>query len=200
MTAPHPRPGRMPIHARRRRAAVALVLAAAATTACSSSAHPATTTVTVTVTAGPSQQPSAPVESPSDSLTGSLPPALDPCSLLDHGLAEQVAAVPLGKGTVAGNAPDLMCQYVSDPNGPTGQVEVFVGSGPKKQLEIDRDVLGHDFTTIAGVADECLLEPGYVFVRKGEQWVSVNVVALTPSEEHVQKGLVTMAKAIAAKL
>lgn len=66
----------------------------------------------------------------------------------------------------------------SDPNGPTAQVEIYIGPGAKKQLDIDRQ-LEHEFTEVAGLGDEAWQEPGMIFARTGQDWVSIRVVTLS---------------------
>ena len=126
--------------------------------------------------------------------------APDPCTLIAKADAEKIVAVALSDGTKSGSGDDVMCQYGSDPNGPTAQVEVFVGAGAKKQLDIDRDTLQHPFTTLSGIGDEAYLEAGDVFVRKGTTWVSVDIVALDPPAQQIQDGLTSLATSLATKL
>jgi len=104
--------------------------------------------------------------------------APDPCALVSEADAQAVVQTPLQPALKAGQPPDVMCQYTSSPTGPTAQVEIFVGDGAKKGLDIDRDELKHDFTTLTGIGDEAYLEADNVFLRKGSVWVQVNVVDL----------------------
>jgi hypothetical protein len=92
-----------------------------------------------------------------------------------------------------------MCQYTADPNGPTGQVEVFLGDGAKKSFDIDKDVLDHDFTSVPGIADEAQQEDGNIFLRKGTTWVQIRLVLLNDPAENVEP-LQTAAKIVASRL
>ena len=124
----------------------------------------------------------------------------DPCSLVSRAQAEKVVGIPLQPAVKAGTADDMLCQYTSNPSGPTAQVEVFVGAGAKKNLDIDKDTLKHDFKTLTGVGDEAYLEADNVFLRKGTVWVGINVVALDTPATQVQSGLTALASTIAGEL
>lgn len=114
----------------------------------------------------------------------------DACDLLTHDEANTLAGRTLQDPVPAGlvNGANVMCQYTSDPNEPgVAQVEVYVGDGSEKALEIDRDVLGHTFTSVPGIADEVLQEDGSIFIRKGTTWASINLVLLNDPAENVQR-------------
>jgi hypothetical protein len=128
----------------------------------------------------------------------SAPP--DPCKLVSLSDAETLAQTPLQPAVESGQPPDQLCQYTGPTTGPTAQVEIFVGAGAEKSLEIDRDSLHHDFTTLPGIGDEAYLENSDVFLRKGDVWAQVNVVLLDLSTDQVQNGLQTMARKIASEL
>jgi hypothetical protein len=132
--------------------------------------------------------------------TGASPQTPDPCALVVQAEAEAIVGVKLNAPVKAGGPDDRLCQYTSDPNGPTAQVEVFAGPGAKKSLDIDKDTLQHDFTKLAGVGDEAWLEADNVYVRKGSTWASVNVVALDADPAKVQQALSTIAQTIAGRL
>jgi hypothetical protein len=106
----------------------------------------------------------------------------------------------VGEGTRAGSGEDLLCQYDADPNGPTAQVQVFVGAGAKTFLDLDKDTLKHDFSTLTGIGDEAYLEPGTVFVRKGTLWVAVEAVVLDTPADQVQAALTSLAGVIAGEI
>ena len=129
------------------------------------------------------------------------PPAVpDPCSIVSQTQASAIVGVSLLAPTSVGGADDRMCQYTSDPAGPTAQVEVFTGPGAKKMLDIDKDTLQHTFTTLTGVGDEAYLEDSNLFVRKGTTWAAVNVVVLDADPATVQAALTSIAPVIAAEL
>jgi hypothetical protein len=186
---------------------VAMVGVAVAVTACSASTKTVTATVTVTVTAtttasAPASAPSSagPAASAAGSEVASLPPVIDPCKLLTQAEASTLAGVKLNAAVEAGAAgTQTLCQYTSDPNGPTGQVEIIVGDGAKKELDIDRDTLGHTFTSVPGIGDEADQEDGNIFIRKGDNWVDINLVRLNDPAQNVQP-MQAAAKIVASRL
>jgi len=135
----------------------------------------------------PSQ--SAGSASSSPAVASSTPAALpNACSLLNQTEAEALAGTKLNPPTAAGAAggdQKTLCQFTGDPNGPTAQVEVFVGDGAKKQLDIDRDTLKHAFTSVPGIGDQCLQEDGNIFVEKNGLWASINLVLLNDPQQNV---------------
>ncbi len=157
---------------------------------CSSSAHTA---------AAPSISSSGEVTTAAASTTQPQK-VLSSCAILTQAQAATLAATAVAAGVESGQPGESMCQYISDPNGPTAQISVFVGPGAKKQLDIDKGTLKHDFTTLAGVGDEAYLEPGDMFIRKGTQWVSVDVVAIDEADTQVAAGLKAIAPVIVSKL
>ncbi|MCP2329269.1 hypothetical protein HDA40_007776 [Hamadaea flava] len=121
-------------------------------------------------------------------------PAADPCKLLPKADAEKLARTPLDEPV----ASEGSCTYTGPVTGPTAQVEVYVGDGAKKMLDIDRD-LQHSFTPVTGAGDEGFLEDGAVFFRKGETWVAIRLVLLNdPAANRVP--LETAARAAAGRL
>jgi len=185
---------------------VALVGVAVAVSACGGSTKTVTATVTVTttVTATAGAPASAPAVSAPASAAGSevasLPPVIDPCKLLTQAEATTLAGVKLNAAVEAGAAgTQTLCQYTSDPSGPTAQVEIITGDGAKKELDIDRDTLKHQFTSVPGIGDEADQEDGNIFIRKGDNWVDINLVKLNDPAQNVQP-MQTAAKIIASRL
>ncbi len=126
---------------------------------------------------------------------------VDPCVLVSQSQAQTLIGMALLAGTKSGNSTSgFLCQYNADPNGPVGSVQISVGAGVKKALDIDKENLHHDFTRLTGVGDEAWLENGSVFVRKGAQWVQVYVVSLDTPPEQIQAGLQSLAATIAKSL
>jgi hypothetical protein len=160
--------------------------------ACGGGGHSTAAGVTSTSAAPVTTAAAAPTTAPAP------PPPPDPCHLVSQSQAEALAQTPLQAAVEAGAPPDVMCQYDGPTTGPTAQVEIFVGDGAKKTLDIDRDELHHDFTTLTGIGDEAYLEDNDVFLRKGDIWVEVNVVLLDVPPDQIQSGLQTMAKQIAS--
>jgi hypothetical protein len=101
--------------------------------------------------------------------TTTAPAVLDSCALVTKAQAEAVIGTKLQTGTQVSN---------SDPNGPTAQVEVFVGAGAKKFYDDDNNVLKHTFTDVPGVGDESHEEDFSIFFRKGSTWVALRLTSL----------------------
>ncbi len=157
--------------------------------ACGGSSKPAATGAPTSTAAAAS----------STSSTAAPASAPDPCTLMTQAEATALAETPVGAAVKSGTADDMLCQYNSPPTGPTAQVEVFVGAGVKKSLDIDRG-LQHTFTTLSGIGDEAYIEDSNVFVRKGDLWAQVNTVILDADSTKVQAGLVSAARTIATRL
>ena len=124
-------------------ATIAVAVFALAACSKSTNATPAATvTVTTTVTASPAPVAASVVAAASSggSAPASLAAAPDPCALLTKSEADTLAGTKLQAATDAGSGGvKTLCQYTGDPSGPTAQVEVIVGDGAKKALDIDRD-------------------------------------------------------------
>jgi hypothetical protein len=160
-----------------------------------------TTTATPGTTVPASSAPVTTVEATTTTTTTTpATAAVDPCTLVTKAEAAKIVGVALNDPIKAGNPDDQLCQYTSPPTGPTAQVEAFSGAGAKKQLDIDKDTLKHDFTKLAGIGDEAWLESSNVFVRNGTNWASINVVALDADPKAVQAALKAQAAVIAGRL
>ncbi len=122
------------------------------------------------------------------------PEPLKPCDLLSKQEVESVAGTPVDPPVESPEA----CMWTAPVTGPTAQVEVFVGAGAKKILDVDRD-LGHTFTKVKGAGDEAYLEEGAVFFSKAGQWVAIRVVRLDDPAVY-RKALVALARSVAGKL
>jgi hypothetical protein len=109
----------------------------------------------------------------------------DACALLTVDEAKELTRTELGPGSGAGveNGAATLCQFVAPPTGPVAQVEVFVGDGAEKILDIDRR-LEHVITPLPGTGDEAYEEDGQVFLRKGTVWASVRLVRLNDPAEN----------------
>ncbi|MEU8257181.1 hypothetical protein AB0C06_23275 [Micromonospora inaquosa] len=124
--------------------------------------------------------------------------AVDACTLLTRQEAEKLAGTRLEEPTEK-PAPDRSsCTYTGPLTGPTAQVEVYVGDGAKKFLDIDRE-LGHTLTPISGVGDESYAEDGTVFVNKGGLWACVRLVR-TEDPAVYRKALESAAGTVAGRL
>lgn len=172
-------------------AACGLCVAAMGCTAKTEGTRATTTTEAVEVTA-----PSA-TDAPT-TMAPSGPP--DPCKVATLEQISALVHLQMPEPTPVGQGDNLMCQWVSPPTGPTAQVEIFTGEGAHKSFQIDHDTLGHDFTQLEGIGDEAWLEDDNVFLRKGDMWAQVNVVALDVDEADIRSGLTDLARTIAANL
>ena len=131
-------------------------------------------------TSAPSGAPSASVlQSTTDSPTP--PPAasptmaaLDPCSLITKQEADQLTGVSVQDPQPAGRPP-MRCVWPTPLTGPVGQVEVDVGDGAKKFMDIETTI-GHQLDSVAGLADEAVIEDSTIFFRSGPTWVAIHVV------------------------
>jgi hypothetical protein len=177
MTAARPRLG---IPARLLVALVCVVVAG-----CSGSAA-VTARPTPSPTAAPTDasSPAADVTAdPSADATLVLP---DPCKLLTQDEANTLAGEKLGDPLPEG-VPPTNCVWPTPLTGPVAQVEVGVGDGAKKFLDIDKDVLGHDFAQVPNLGDEAWVEDDTVFVRTGALWFSLHLVGFAGTSEYRPK-------------
>lgn len=153
----------------------------------------------------PSDSASSAASAPASAASSSAPAApkkLDACALLTKAEAEALAGTPLNPAIPAGAAGSgdvTLCQFTGPTTGPTAQVEVFVGDGAKKQLDIDKDNLMHAFTTVPGIGDQCLEEDDNIFVEVNGTWASINLVLLNDASQNVVP-LQTAIKLVASRL
>ena len=103
---------------------------------CDGGSQPASTAAS---TAAPTPTPATTAAAAATMAAPAAPP--DSRQLVSLAVAGPIVSVPLQPGTKAGSPPDVLCQCTSSPTGPTAQVEIFVGDGAKKSLDIDRDEL-----------------------------------------------------------
>jgi hypothetical protein len=198
-------------------ALLALCVVAAGCNASTPAGVTATATVTVTRTtvapttvfqapeSDPTGEPSAdtgPSETgPADSAQDSTIPGLesegaqvDPCALVTLADAQRLAATKLDPAQKI----QQTCTYSGPVSGPTAQVQVFVGPGSKKQLDIER-TLGHPLRKLGQVRDEAWAGESAVYVRKGQLWVSVELVLLNEPAENAPR-LDQLATVVAGRL
>jgi hypothetical protein len=123
-------------------------------------------------------------------------PAGEPeaCKLVTQQEAENLAGIKLDPA----NQVEASCTFTAPTSGPVGQVEVFVGDGAKKFLDIDRE-LAHEFTPIQGAGDEAYYEEDTVFLRKGSLWITVRLTRLNDPAENRPK-LEAMARTVAGRV
>ncbi|MFJ4847209.1 MULTISPECIES: hypothetical protein [unclassified Streptomyces] len=144
-------------------------------------------------TAQPDGQSSAPASSSATSSAGSA--ADDPCALVNQTEADQLAGMSLDPGRAIGDT----CTYTAPPSGPTGQVEVFVGESGKNYYDAEHQIHGDRLKPLKDVGDEAYLEDGSVFLRVGEQWVSIRLVR-TEDSQHEDQPLTELARTVATRL
>lgn len=150
--------------------------------------------VPASISATPSSTPTSAPPVAASSATTALP---DACSLLTPTEAQALASTPLNPQVESTDK--TLCQYVGPTTGPEAQVELIVGPGALKGLQIDRDALKHTFTPVPGIADEADEESDNIFIRKGTLWVQINLVLLNdPTQNRV--ALETAAKAVAGRM
>ena len=109
---------------------------------------------------------------------------IDACALVSLDDAQALAGTALNPG-VAGNPTSPSCTYTGPTTGPTAQVEVYVGDGAKKTLDIDRS-LGHTLTPITGLGDEAYAEDNNIFIRHAKVWVAIRLVRLNNAADNAQ--------------
>jgi hypothetical protein len=116
------------------------------------------------------------------------------CALVTKPEAEKLAGTPLDDAAPIRET----CTYTGPPTGPTAQVEVYVGDGAKKYLDIERD-LGHELRPLSGVGDEAYASIEAVFVLKGGVWATVRLVRLNDPAEN-RKPLENIARTVAGRM
>jgi hypothetical protein len=107
---------------------------------------------------------------------------VDPCQLVGKADAEKLVGTRLDPPVRGQHS----CTYTGPVTGPTAQVEVYVGLGAKKQLDIEH-TLGHELHALAGVGDEAWISDTGVYLRSGQLWVSVLVVLLEEPSQYAKR-------------
>ncbi|MFB6985189.1 DUF3558 family protein [Streptomyces sp. NPDC056304] len=147
--------------------------------------------------AGPSSsEPAAATRTPEESTEAPSPngAAVDSCTLVTKQEAEKLAGTALDAATPVRET----CTYTGPVTGPTAQVEIFVGDGAKKYLDIERD-LGHTLRPLAGIGDEAYAEDEAVFLRRSDRWVSIRLVRLNDPAEN-RTPLQELARKVATRI
>jgi len=111
---------------------------------------------------------------------------VDACAILPQADAEALIGTKLTDPLTASNSDEATCTYPGDPNGPTAQVEIYVGDGAKQQLDIDKDKLQHTFTQPTGIGDEAWQEDDMIWARTGTTWVSIRIVSLEDAAQYAE--------------
>jgi Protein of unknown function (DUF3558) len=110
--------------------------------------------------------------------TTPAPAKLDSCALVTQAQADALIGAKLLAPLHVSTTEVDSCTYPGDPNGPTAQVEVYIGAGAKTYYDDDNNVLHHTFTDVPGVGDESHEEDYALFFRKGPTWVALTVTSL----------------------
>jgi len=154
--------------------------------------------------ATPTKAPTADATAPTETAAATDAPLVtdaplpDPCKLLTQDEADTLAGVKLGAVLPEGS-PTTNCVWPAPTTGSVAQVEVGVGDGAKKFLDIDKDTLGHTFAPVSGLGDEAWQESDTIFVRTGNLWFSLHLVKLDASPND-QPNMVTLAKTILSRI
>ena len=122
----------------------------------------------------------------------------DPCTLVTQDEADKLAGVKLGAPMPQG-VPPTNCVWPTPTTGSVAQVEVGLGDGAKKFLDIDKDTLGHAFTQVSGIGDEAWQESDTIFVRTGTLWFSLHLVKLDSAPDD-QANTAALAKTIVGRI
>ncbi|MEV0155730.1 DUF3558 family protein [Micromonospora sp. NPDC050686] len=128
---------------------------------------------------------------PSEAAPAELP---DACALVSKAEAEKLAGTKLNDAVPVRDT----CTYTGPVTGPTAQVEVYVGDGVKKYLDIERE-LKHEIRPLPGLGEEAHLTGEAFFIRKGDLWVAVRLTRLTDPEEN-RRPLETLARTVAGRM
>jgi hypothetical protein len=162
------------------------VLLAAALSGCAGEDDP-----TAAPTMGPGSRSAAP---PTQPPTATTPAVVDACALVSKVEAEKLVGTPLDEAKPGHES----CMYTGPVTGPTAQVEVYVGDGAKKFLDIER-TLRHELHPLAGVGDEAHIEDGAVFVHRSGRWVAIRFVRLDDPAKYRTR-LEDLARAVAGRI
>ncbi|MEU2637672.1 hypothetical protein ABZ591_24280 [Micromonospora fulviviridis] len=136
--------------------------------------------------------PAEPEPEATEAAPSAAPP--DACALVSRADAERLAGTPVQEAVPVRES----CTYTAPVTGPTAQVEVYVGDGAKKYLDIERD-LGHEVRPLAGVGDEAHLTAEAFFIRKGAVWVAVRLMRLNDPQEN-REPLRSLARTVAGRM
>jgi hypothetical protein len=190
--------GRRSLAARVAAAAISLLLCLVAVSACAGGGAtfpPASVAVTAAATDAATTADDTGTPAAIDSPTPALP---DPCSLLTQDEANGLAGEALQTQMPEGD-PTTNCVWPAPLSGHVAQVEVGVGDGAKKFLDIDKDTLGHDFAQVPGLGDEAWVEDDTIFVRVGDLWFDVHLVGYAGTSEYRPR-LEALARTILGRL
>jgi len=132
-----------------------------------------------TTVAGATAPATTAAGSPAAGASGDLPEA---CKLVTQAEADALGGTKLNPANQVADS----CTFTGPTEGSVAQVEVFVGDGAKKFLDIDRE-LEHQFTPVTGAGDEAYYEENTAFARKGTVWVALRLTRLNDPVENQPK-------------
>ncbi|OLR94660.1 hypothetical protein [Actinokineospora bangkokensis] len=188
--------------------AVAVLAATAACNTPLSTAPTPSRTAPIPTPAGSAEETGSSAPEPSESSQSSEPePGSDEggsaegihgCDVLEKADAEKLAGIAVQDG-VEGPLTEPSCTYTSPPDGRTAQVELYLGGGAKKFLDIDRE-LDHEFVDVPGIGDEAVLEDNTLFFRVGSTWAALRLVRLDNEPADNAPGLKALGKKLAGRL
>src|SRR3954454_24102086 len=118
-------------------------------------------------------------DSAAASPSGDTPEA---CKLVTQSEADTLGGTKLNPASQVADS----CTFTGPTDRSVAQVEVFVGDGAKKFLDIDRE-LDHTFSPVNGAGDEAYYEENTAFARKGEVWVALRLTRLNDPAENQPK-------------
>jgi hypothetical protein len=120
--------------------------------------------------------------------------SVNACELLSQAEAEQLAGTTLGEAMPV----KATCTYPPPPSGKVAQVEVFIGPGAEKILDINRQ-LGHEMWELPGIGDEAYAEDDVAYLQKSGVWVCIRLVLLNDPAENRQR-LEDAARLVASRI
>jgi hypothetical protein len=154
-------------------------------------------------------QPTGTAASAQPSAAGSVEPSateplaqptvgtIDPCSLITQdeadGMVNSKLLDPLPQGE-----PPVRCVWPTPLEGPTAQVEIDVGDGAKKFLDVEK-LLEHQLDPVPGLGDEAVIENDTLFFRKGDLWLAIHVVGDTTTDA-LRKPMETQAAIVLTRI
>jgi hypothetical protein len=124
----------------------------------------------------------------------------DPCVLVTQQEAGAVAGRDvLPPEAAAAGTESPTCTFPTQVTGSIAQLEVLLGPGAQKFLEIDRDTLGHDYTDVADIGHEAHQEDGVLFFRVDRVWVALRLTTLNDDPTQATR-LQDLARVVVARL
>lgn len=121
----------------------------------------------------------------------------DPCQIISQAEAEKLAGRDLRSPLPEGKPP-VRCVWPTPLTGSVAQVEIDLGDGAQKFLDIERK-LDHALDPVPGLGDEAYVENDTVFVRTGSTWFSIHLIGHSSSDAYRQP-LENLARVVLSRL